>query len=157
MRSSSAIATSRCEWPSPIGEETKSARLRRDRPRTHRVGRGGGADEVAQEQVDLDGIADVRAVTRALEQHELAACCLGEPDPAPGAGDRILRPLDHEHRTANAFASSRVASLLRRPSTLVAISVSGVVSRPQPTQSSIGFVECGSVNISAKKNSRKPR
>ena len=39
----------------------------------------------------------------------------------------------------------------------VAMSVSAVVSRPQPTQSSIGLVECGSVNIWEKKNSRKPR
>ena len=37
------------------------------------------------------------------------------------------------------------------------MSVSAVVSSPQPTQSSICFVECGSVNICEKKNSRKPR
>jgi hypothetical protein len=34
--------------------------------------------------------------------------------------------------------------------------VSPVVSRPHATQSSIGFVECGSTKILAKKNSRKP-
>jgi hypothetical protein len=39
----------------------------------------------------------------------------------------------------------------------VARRVSAVVSRPQPIQSSVGLVECGSVNIWEKKNSRKPR
>jgi hypothetical protein len=38
----------------------------------------------------------------------------------------------------------------------MSIIVSGSVSRPQPMQSSICFVECGSVNIWRKKNSRKP-
>ena len=44
-----------------------------------------------------------------------------------------------------------------RMSAYVAISTSGVVSSPHPTQSSLTFVECGSLNISAKKNSRKSR
>jgi hypothetical protein len=35
------------------------------------------------------------------------------------------------------------------------MSVSGAISRPQPTQSSIAFVECGSAKIFAKKNWRK--
>jgi hypothetical protein len=34
--------------------------------------------------------------------------------------------------------------------------VSGVVSSPQPTLSSICLVECGSVKILEKKNDRKP-
>ena len=54
-------------------------------------------------------------------------------------------------------ASSRCASASIGSRTVVAIRTSGVVSSPQPTQSSIGFVECGSVNICEKKNSRKPR
>ena len=53
-------------------------------------------------------------------------------------------------------ASSRVPSGVSPPS-CVAMRVSGVVSSPQPTQSSTGLVECGSVNIFEKKNSRKPR
>jgi hypothetical protein len=36
----------------------------------------------------------------------------------------------------------------------VSASVSPVVSRPQPTPSSAGLVECGSVNILDIKNSR---
>jgi hypothetical protein len=39
----------------------------------------------------------------------------------------------------------------------VAISVSGSVSSPQPTASSIGLVECGSVKHREKKNSRNSR
>ena len=42
LRSSSAMATSRCAWPNPIGEEMYSARLGRDLPRTHRSGAGAG-------------------------------------------------------------------------------------------------------------------
>ena len=37
----------------------------------------------------------------------------------------------------------------------VSISVAASISSPHPTQSSICFVECGSVNIRPKKNSRK--
>ena len=40
---------------------------------------------------------------------------------------------------------------------MVRTSVSGVVSRPQVTQSSICFVECGSGKTWEKKNFRKPR
>jgi hypothetical protein len=39
----------------------------------------------------------------------------------------------------------------------VAIMVSASVSRPHPTASSIGFVECGSVNIFDMKNSTQSR
>ncbi len=38
----------------------------------------------------------------------------------------------------------------------VSASVSGAVSRPHPTPSSICLVECGSVNTCEKKNSRNP-
>ena len=148
-RSSSAIAASRWACPRPIGDEMYSARLRRGhRPRVQRRGGGGGADELAQQQVDLDGVAHVRAVAGALEQHEVAAGRLGERDPAARAGDRVVGALDHEHRAADARAQRRGPR--PRPSSSIssaATSVSGVVSRPQPTQSSIGFVECGSVNI----------
>ena len=65
--------------------------------------------------------------------------------------------LYHQHRAAQAAGQLacglRVELLaeLAWPS-----SVSALVSSPQPTQSSIGFVECGSLNIWEKKNSRKP-
>ena len=54
-------------------------------------------------------------------------------------------------------ARSRTVSGGIQSSTSMSISVCGVVSSPHPTQSSIGFVECGSLNICEKKNSRKPR
>ncbi len=58
------------------------------------------------------------------------------------------------HRlTSDSRISSGVPSRIPR---VVSISVSGVVSSPQPTQSSICLVECGSLNACEKKNSRKP-
>ena len=108
-----------------------------------------GADELAEEEVDLDRI-DMRAVPRAFEQHELTTGLLGESDPAARTGDPVLGSLYHEHRAAD--SSTGIAPLVEHLRTCVAISVSGVVSSPQPTQSSMGFVECGSVNICEKKN-----
>ena len=54
-------------------------------------------------------------------------------------------------------ARSRTVSGGIQSSTSMSISVCGVVSSPHPTQSSIALVECGSLNICEKKNSRKPR
>ena len=116
-----------------------------------------GDGEVAQQQVDLDRVAHVRAVARALEQYEITAGRLGERDPAAGPGDRVGRALNHQHRAANPAAQLARGRLVQAVTDLVAMSVSAVVSRPQPTQSSVGLVECGSVNIWEKKNSRKPR
>ena len=53
-------------------------------------------------------------------------------------------------------ARSRASSAPMLSASCVAISVCASVSSPQPTQSSIGLVECGSGNICEKKNSRKP-
>ena len=83
LRSSSAIAASRCAWPSPIGDETYSARLRPGlaahparRPRRR-------GDEVAQEQVDLDRVTGVREVTRTLEHDELPPPASSASRPSP--------------------------------------------------------------------------
>src|SRR5687768_12701942 len=54
--------------------------------------------EVAQQQVDLDRVADVGTVPRSLEQDERAACLLGEGDAATRARDRVVRSLDHQDR-----------------------------------------------------------
>src|SRR5215208_5226869 len=43
----------------------------------------------------------MRAVARAREHHEIAAGGLRERDPAPGAGDRVLGALDHQHRATH--------------------------------------------------------
>ncbi len=53
-------------------------------------------------------------------------------------------------------ASARASSVESAAAAWAVISTSGVVSRPHPTQSSIGLVEWGSVNMREKKNSRKP-
>ncbi len=98
LRSSSAIAASRCAWPSPIGDEMKSARLRRDLPRTQRRGGGGRGDEVAQEQVDLDRVAGVGEMARPLEDDELAARELREPRAGSARPHGVVASVDDEHR-----------------------------------------------------------
>ena len=56
-----------------------------------------------------------------------------------------------------ATVSSKDSSRHSESADIVSASVSGSVSSAQRTQSSICLVECGSLNIWAKKNSRKPR
>ena len=73
--------------------------------------------------------------------------------PAPAGGPRPRRrgsraPGSGRARRAPARSPRRIVP------PCVAISVSGSVSSPQPTQSSICLVECGSVKHCAKKNSR---
>ena len=66
---------------------------------------------------------------------------------ARGVGlDRVLVAVDHEHRNRDPFADRphRLALAGKRPSSM-ATNVDGSISRPQPTKSSICFVECGSV------------
>ena len=81
----------------------------------------------------------------------------GEVECALRLGEGVGRAVDDEHRAADARAESHVVSgsisfvsQPRKPARIVSASV----SRPQPTQSSIGFVECGSVKHSEKKCSR---
>src|SRR6266508_5084201 len=40
--------------------------------------RPGGNDEVTEQEIDLDWIADVRRVTRSFQHHEIASRLLGE-------------------------------------------------------------------------------
>ena len=117
-----------------------------------------GGEELAQQQVDLDRIAHVRAVARALE-HRRGRRRWPPRARSRGSGPVIAssEPWITSTGQRRRPASSRVVSASRSlPADSVATSVSALVSRPQPTQSSIGFVECGSVNICEKKNSRKP-
>ena len=98
LRSSSAIATSRCAWPSPIGEEMYSARFRRDLPRTQRSRRRRGRDEVAQEQVHLDRVARMRAGGPSPRARSaIAACELGQPRARGARPDRVVTAVDHQH------------------------------------------------------------
>jgi hypothetical protein len=73
-------------------------------------GRRRRLDEVAEEQVDLDGITRVRPVTRSLEEDERSARLLSERDPSSRPGNGVLRPLDDEHGTPHAGA--KLARLL---------------------------------------------
>ena len=86
--------------------------------------------------------------------------CVASASAAPRASGTIASAspwiTSDGHRTR--AQSSRTSSTESSPgASSVAISVSGVVSSPQPMQSSICLVECGSVNRCPKKNSRKPR
>ena len=156
LRSSSAIATSRCAWPSPIGEEMYSARFRRDLPRTHVRGGGAGAMKSRRSRFTFTGSrawgrwpepsstvndAPASSASRAPEAHGRIASSLPW---ITSMGQSILA---RSARTPGS-SSSRSASW-------VAIKVSASVSRPQPTVSSRCLVECGSVKQCAKKNFRK--
>ena len=128
LRSSSAIAMSRFAWPSPIGDEMNSARLRRDRPRAQRPAGARRRDEVTQEQVDLHRVAGMRRVAGSVEADERASRQLreggarrrasgsrprGRGSPARGSGRARRAPARSPRRT--------------RARACVAISVSGVV------------------------------
>ena len=114
--------------------------------------------ELADQQVDAHGIAAFEDVAAALD--ELAGVRPGSPLARPVAlrhvADPLVRALDHQRRRADRRRTSRVtvAQVELRGVRCVAASVSASVSRPQPTPSSICFVECGSGNASAKKCSR---
>ena len=118
LRSSSAMATSRCAWPNPIGEEMNSARLGRDLPRTHRCRRRrrwmDRLDELPQEQVHLHRIAGVGEVTGAFEVDEGAVGALGQLDRPRLRRDGVLVAGDHQHRAVHALAQvdERLADLL---------------------------------------------
>ncbi len=102
-RSSWAIATSRRACPSPIGEETNSARRRRERPRVQvRAGGLRAAGELAQEPVDLDGVAGLGAVAGAFERDERAAGGLGERGALGVRADAVGVAVDDERGAAHA-------------------------------------------------------
>ena len=100
-------------------------------------------------------------MTGALDGDQLAADELGESGAVGQRADGVLVTMDHQDRSRVARSAARSGSENGSPWALdpsrVAISVSGSVSSPQPTVSSIGLVECGSVNICEKKNSRNSR
>ena len=104
------------------------------------------------------GSRAVRAVAAAVDGDERAAGELGEGAPVGVRADAVVVAVDDEHRAAHPLAQRRRklsgrTALERRRRCRPASSAS--ISRPQPTQSSICLVECGSVNIWPKKNSRK--
>ena len=104
----------------------------------------------------MTGSRTCGAVAGALEHDELAARVLGER--RRRGVTRLMRVLSPwMTSTGQRTRAADCARLVRRrdAARTCATSVSAVVSSPQPTASSIGFVECGSVNICAMKNSTK--
>ena len=157
-RSSRAIATSRHAWPRPIGEETNSARRRRrGRAARRRAGRAavGAGREVLEQLVEADRVAGVRAVPLGAELDELGPGRRGEGGAAVGRDEAVVAALRDERRARQ--ARHEVVDLgeveARRPERARSASRASV-SSPQPTESSICFVECGSSKQRPKKNSR---
>ena len=116
-------------------------------------------DEVAQQQVDPDRVARVRAVPGALERDERRR--RSPPRAArrrrtAGPRRRVPWMTSTGHGSARTARANSSASFSARPS-WVSDQRLGVVSSPQPTQSSSCLVECGSVKNCEKKNSRKSR
>ena len=86
-----------------------------------------------------------------------AARQLGERGARLVRGGSVVGAVDDEHGQRDARRElARRRLVERRRRACVAISVSASVSRPQPTQSSICLVECGSAKICEKKNSQEP-
>ena len=112
LRSSSAIATSRRAWPRPIGEEMYSARLARAGAALPAPRRRGRAQEVAQQQVDLDGVAPGGHVPGVLERHQRAVRHLRQRLPLRVRAHEIQIAVDHERGAGDARA--RLAHRLAR-------------------------------------------
>jgi hypothetical protein len=124
-RNSSAIATSRRAWPSPIGDEMKSARFRRDRPRAQWAVGAGGATKSRRSRFTFTG------------SRPCGAC----PDPsirtnvpprsstsaAPDSGDRIPR-LRSEAVTAAVDVIAARASRLARATPTTSVTSSATAS-----------------------------
>ena len=119
------------------------------RPGPRRAAAARRVGELAQQQVDLDGVARLRSVARALDRARARA-------PVSSASRAAALERDDRGRASPWTTSDRAADAAAQrlhawPSSAavvavdcVAISVSGVVSSPHATQSSICFVECGS-------------
>ena len=161
-RNASAIATSRRAWPSPIAEETNSARRRRLRAgvRVRRTGAGGARESAnpATSRVNRTGSRS------------------GIPCPAPGTVTSVppvrsatRTPASHGtissrspcttstgHATARHTASASALPSRARAAD-VASRVAASVCSAQPTPSSRCLVECGSGNIRAKNDSAHRR
>ena len=69
-------------------------------------------DELPQEQVDLDRVAHMRAVPRALQQDQIAPGGFGEGRAAVPSRDAIFGSLDDEHRATKAMAQLEGLSLV---------------------------------------------
>ena len=160
VRSSSAIATSRCAWPRPIGEEMYSARRRRPRARVQaEVGRPRPSTKSRSSRLILTGsrafgiCPEPCRVTNspAVASASAAPCLRGRTwSSSPWITSVGQRTREHVSLKLSVLQASPIPRV-------VSASVSGSVSSAQPMQSSICLLECGSVKHLAKKNSRNPR
>ena len=102
------MATSRCAWPSPIGEEMYSARLRRDLPRAHRRGAGAGgwidSTNCRSSRFTCTGIAGVGEVAGALEVDEVPLVRSASSIAHAVRRRCVVVAGDHQHRAAHARA-----------------------------------------------------
>src|SRR2546430_12846781 len=67
-------------------------------------GRPRGDDEVSEQEVDLDGVTEVRRVARSCEHYELASGLLGERRSSCEGRDRVVLTVDDEHGATDATA-----------------------------------------------------
>ena len=121
--------------------------------------RPGRAGEVPDDEVRRDRVPQVRRVAGALERDQPGVRD-GAATAAPRAGPtiasaepwmtRVGQRTWAQRRSAVSGSFSQAASMPRRMT-------SGLVSRPQPTPSSICLVECGSVNVSREEEVEESR
>ena len=65
-------------------------------------------DELAQEEVDLDRIADVRCVAGAFEENHLPPVCSARAIPRVTEPTRVVLTVDDQHRDSGRAAPARV-------------------------------------------------
>ncbi len=114
--------------------------------------------EVAEQEVDLDRVAGVRR-SGPLPSIVTSSPAVALASSTPRSCGVIASSSPWITSTGQLHPRAELAHRsLRRGSDLAerVISVSASVSSPQPTASSIGFVECGSVTHCEMKNSTKP-
>ena len=154
-RSARAIARSRSTWPSPIGEQTHSARRLRSRANSQGVGVGGDGgvhvDELLDQRVDHDRVPAVRQVPDAVQHDQPAAGQLGEASAAAQRLAAILGAVQDEHRTGERLRQrDRLVLVAGRSGAWVrAASVSASVCSVHSTRSSKTLDECGSGSSAA--------
>jgi hypothetical protein len=115
-------------------------------------------DELPQQPVDQDRVAQVRAVPATLDGDQRPAGDLGQGLTLGGRGDRVLFADDHDGGAGDPLAARPKAVVVPSEDQAVSIRmrVSGLVSSAQPTAASIGLLECGSVKTRSVNECRRP-
>ena len=98
------------------GDEQRAPRTRQAGHPPAGAGRAGGhaIDQIAQQEVERDGVAPLRPVAGALEQDELPAGQLCERHATVVADDVVVRPVHDEHRAAHLPAGRLDLGLVRQ-------------------------------------------